>query len=241
MERNIILKWLSGYGYGGGYGCGDGFGDGFGYSCYDGGDGNGDGNGYGAGSGQGKGDGYGSSIGYCRGNDFGDDISDGNGNGYGNGDDGKIIKHKSYDVFYIDCMPTIITVIIGNYAKGFTIGQDYQLTPCYIAKSENGNLFAHGSTLEEAMEDLQEKISNAMTDEEKIELFCQTFKKGEKYKGTEFFKWHSILTGSCLFGKNEFVKKHNLNVEDLYTVNEFISICENDYGGDIIKELKKYY
>lgn len=216
MEKELVLKWLSSNGYGDGNGSGDGNGNGDGYGY---GDGNGDG--YGNGNGNGYGDGY--------------------GNGDGSGDGEKIIKHKGYNVFYIDNMPTIITAIFGNYAKGFTIGEDYQLTPCYVAKSEIGNFFAHGETLEKAMEDLQEKIADNMSDEEKIQMFCTTFKKDEKYKGTEFFKWHSILTGSCLFGRNEFVKNHNLDVEALYTVNEFITICENDYGKDIIKELKKYY
>ena len=30
-----------------------------------------------------------------------------------------------------------------------------------------------------------------------------------------------------------------LNIEDYFTVDEFISICEDDYGSEIIKELKE--
>lgn len=42
-------------------------------------------------------------------------------------------------------------------------------------------------------------------------------------------------------GRNNFIKNHEINLKDKYTVKEFINICENYYGSDIIKELKKYY
>jgi len=143
-------------------------------------------------------------------------------------------------VYYIDSVPTIITAILGNYAKGYTVGGDYQLTPCYVAKSPNG-LFAHGKDLHEAEGALLEKINESLTEEERIELFCQTFKKGEKYKGDVFSTWHHHLTGSCLFGRNRFIEEHNLDLEAEYSVLEFISICENAYGSEIIKKLKYYY
>ena len=197
MEKELILKWLSGSGSGSGYGYGDG---------------------------SGSGSGYGSGYGY------------GDGSGYGYGE--KIIKVNGEDVYYIDNVPTIITAILGNYAKGFTVGQDYQLTPCYVAKSDNG-LFAHGKDLHEAEEALIEKITESMTEEERIDLFCQTFKKGEKYKGKEFFDWHNRLTGSCLLGRNEFVKNHGLSLEESYTVEQFIELTENAYGSSIIKALKR--
>ena len=176
----------------------------------------------------GSGDGSGYGYGY----------GDGSGSGSGSGE--KLIKLNGEDIYYIDNVPTIITAILGNYAKGYIVGVDYQLTPCYVAKSPNG-LFAHGKDLHEAEQALITKISESMTEEERINLFCQTFKKGEKYKGTEFFDWHNRLTGSCLFGRNEFVKNHGLSLEDAYTVEEFIALTENAYGGCIIKELKKNF
>lgn len=62
-----------------------------------------------------------------------------------------------------------------------------------------------------------------------------------KYKGTEFYTWHHILTGSCEMGRNSFVKNHELNLENKYTVKEFIDICKNDYGSEIIRKLEKLY
>ena len=76
--------------------------------------------------------------------------------------------------------------------------------------------------------------------DEAIEKFMEKFKKkGEKYPGTEFFEWHHYLTGSCLMGRKSFVRNHGLDLDALYTVDEFIALCEDDYGGEIIRQLKK--
>ena len=37
------------------------------------------------------------------------------------------------------------------------------------------------------------------------------------------------------------MKNYELNLEDKFTVLEFIKICENDYGGEIIKRLEEFY
>ena len=42
-------------------------------------------------------------------------------------------------------------------------------------------------------------------------------------------------------GRNSFVKNHDINLDDEFTVKEFIKICENDYGSSIIKMLKEFY
>lgn len=98
-----------------------------------------------------------------------------------------------------------------------------------------------GKTLKEALQSLQQKIFENMNTEEAIEKFKEKFENNKKYKGTEFYIWHHILTGSCKMGRDSFVKNHNLDLEKKYTVKEFIKECEKDYGGEIIKQLKEYY
>lgn len=88
---------------------------------------------------------------------------------------------------------------------------------------------------------MEEKIFEDLEPEEAIEEFRKVFNNVDKYKGTEFFKWHHILTGSCEMGRKSFVKNHEINLEDEFTVKEFIEVCENDYGSSIIKMLKKFY
>lgn len=75
--------------------------------------------------------------------------------------------------------------------------------------------------------------------DEAIEQFMNKFEKDKSYKGTEFFEWHHYLTGSCLMGREGFVKNHGLDLEKEYTVKEFIELTENDYGSKVIKELKE--
>ena len=109
---------------------------------------------------------------------------------------------------------------------------------CYIAKGEDK--FAHGETFAEAQKALQDKIFEDMDTEEKIERFLQEFQPGVKYPAKSFYEWHHKLTGSCEFGRNAFVKNHGINIESgMYTVEEFIKYTENDYGGDIIQQLKE--
>lgn len=217
MENNIIEKWIvnldsfAGSGYGYGSGCGSSSGYGYGY-----------GSGYGSGSGDGS--------------------SSGDGSGYGSGDGYflQIKKHTKRDVHYIDSIPTIIVSIFGNYAKGFVIREDtFELTKCYLAKDPVSGKVAHGDTLKEASVALYAKIMDSMTVQEKIESFCAQFEKGKKYKGKVFFDWHHILTGSCMFGRKQFVDERHLSLEDEYTVDQFIEICENAYGADAIKKLKE--
>lgn len=227
-----VKEWIenngSGFSYGDGYGLGSGFSYGFGLGSSDGyGDGYGSSDGYSDGYGSGDGRGLGSGYGDCY------------GSGYGFGSGGGVEKYNNMPVYLIDGIQTIITHVKENFANGYILNEDFTLIPCFIAKG-NG-YFAHGKTLREAREALQSKIFEYMDTAKVIEEFAKKFNKGEKYPGTEFFEWHHYLTGSCLIGRESFVKNHGLNLDNLYTVKEFIDICENDYGGEIIKKLKEFY
>jgi hypothetical protein len=199
---------------------GDGYGDGDGY-----GEGSGDGDGYGDGSGSGDGDGYGDGSG--SGDWFGD--------GYEN-----IASYNDIKCYYIDSVPTLITSVKGNVAKGFILNKDFTLSNCYIVKQDN--VFAHGKTLKEAQSSLIQKLIQRIPVEERIEQFVSKFKNGKKYPAKQFYDWHHSLTGSCSLGRDNFCLNHNINIStDKLTVKEFIGLTENSYGADIIIQLKKYY
>ena len=219
MEKKLIEEWLKvDNGNGSSYGFGDGSGSGSSY-------GSGDGNGSGFGSGFGSGDGIG----------FGFGSGDGNGSGYGYGNG--ISKYNNHYVFIIDNISTIITSIHGNVAKGFILNKNLTLEKTFVAKGNNK--FAHGKTLKEAVADLQKKIFDDLDIEEKIEMFNKQFNRVEKYSGEEFYKWHHILTDSCTAGRDNFVRENNLDLKKLYTVDEFIKITKDSYGGNIIKKLRE--
>ena len=76
--------------------------------------------------------------------------------------------------------------------------------------------------------------------EEKIEVFLKEFQPDVKYKARLFYEWHHKLTGSCEFGRNSFIKNHDIDLDNgLYTVKEFIEITKNDFGGEIIRQIEE--
>ncbi len=217
LSINTVLE----FGYGDGYGSGSGSGSisGYGNGC-----GNGEGYGSGSSYGYGTGSGSGSGIGY-------------GGDGYSYSD---IKALKGNIVDYVDSLPTIITQVHGNFAKGFIVKSDFTLSPCYIAKV--GNSFAHGYTLKEAFVDAERKGVDKIPIEERIKKFVETFGSlDSEHKGKKFYDWHHLLTGSCRMGRDEFCKAHGIDLKKKYTVRYFLDITDKSYGGDIIKLIRKTY
>ena len=187
-------------------------------------------------SGYGDGSGYGSGSGYGDGSGSGDGYGDGSGSGYG---DGSAINMFNGDkVYIIDEMPTIIKSVRNNIAKGFILNGDFTLIPTFVVK-ENGK-FAHGETLHDAFDSLQEKLYDDSTEEERLEAFKKHFPDfTKKVSAKELFHWHHVLTGSCKQGRMSFCANKGIDIDkDAYTVHEFIGLTQDSYGGDIIRKLK---
>jgi len=194
--------------------------------------------GYGYGYGSGDGSGYGYGDGYGDGSGYGDGYGDGSGDGSGFGDGEDVLEYNHQKVYKIDGTPTIIDSVHGNYAKGKILKDDLTVRECFIAKC--GNYFAHGATLKQALSSATEKYNENKPLEERILEFNEKFPENDvPYSGTELFSWHHILTGSCLFGRQQFCADKGLDVNSLYTVREFISLTENAFGSDVIRELKQ--
>ena len=139
----------------------------------------------------------------------------------------------------IDDTPTIIKSIRNNLAQGFILNSDFTLTPTFVVKENNQ--FAHGGTLHEAFESLQEKLYDYSTEEERIEAFKKQLPDfSASVSAKELFHWHHVLTGSCKQGRLSFCKSKGIDIDnDVFTVNEFIELTKDSYGGDIIKRLKE--
>jgi hypothetical protein len=136
-------------------------------------------------------------------------------------------------------MPTLIDSVHGNYAKGRILNEDMTAKECYIARC--GNYFAHGETLKEAMYDAREKYEENSPIEDRIARFNELFPDRDiPVPASELFHWHHILTGSCKMGRVSFCESRGLDYKDgMYTVNEFIDLTKDAYGGEIIKKLIK--
>lgn len=200
-------------------GSGSGSGSGYGYGY-----GDGDGSGSGDGDGSGSGSGYGS----------------GDGSGYGSGDGDGIKVFNGDKVYLVDNIPTIFISIRGNVAKGYILQSDLQLKPCIIVKENNK--FAHGDTLRDAFNSLQEKLYDDSTEEERIEAFKKKFPEYDvKYDNGDLFTYHHVLTGSCRMGRESFVSDRGLSLDGKTSIREFVELTKNAYGGDIIKKLPIAY
>lgn len=147
---------------------------------------------------------------------------------------------NGYEVHRIDDMPTIITSVRGNVAQGFIVQSDLQLKPCYVVKENNK--FAHGETLHDAFNSLQEKLFDDSSEEERLDAFKKKFPEYDvKYDNRDLFKYHHILTGSCRIGRELFVSNRGLSLDGKTSVREFVKLTKNAYGGDIIKKLPGVY
>ena len=211
--------------YSSGCGCGDGndsnysSSHGYGY-------GNGDGIGYGCISGSGG-------VYNDNAYDYNYHYDDGSGCGDGDG----IKNFCNNEVYEIDGVQTIIKRLHGNCAKGFILRSDLTLTPCYIVKYNS--YFTHGKTLKEAREAAFTKAMNDMPVEDRVAAFWKYHNRTDHYPVSDFFEWHNRLTGSCEMGRKEFAREHEIDLENgEITVDEFIKLTENAYGGEIIRKLK---
>jgi len=184
------------------------------------------GSGYGSGDGSGYGSGDGSGYGY----------GDGSGYGYGDG----ISAINGDPVYRIDDVNTIIKSVHGNVARGFIPQSDLTLTPCYIVKGNNQ--FAHGDTLRNAMTALTDKLFEDMPEEQRIAEFIKAHPDpNAAYPNQDLFDWHHKLTGSCLAGRNAFVKDRGLTLDGSTTVAAFVELTKHAYNGGVIQNLAKAY
>ena len=184
----------------------------------------GDGSGAGSGDGSGYGSGYGDGSGYG----YGSGDGSGDGSGYG------IKKYDGEDVHMIDGVPTIITSVHGNIAKGFILKGDLTLMPCFIAKVDG--CFAHGETVRQAVTDARDKAFEDMPQEERITAFLDAIKPNTEYPVMTLYDWHHRLTGSCEAGRKAFAKDHGIDLSADMTREEFFELTKDAYGGSVIRE-----
>ena len=191
---------------------------------------------------------------------YGTAVPDGDGRGKGVGEDNSFVANadyiphgedtpcvgfgvkviNGYEVHRIDDIPTIITSVRGNIAQGFIVQSDLQLKHCYVVKENNK--FAHGETLHDAFNSLQEKLFDDSSEEERLDAFKKKFPEYDvKYDNRDLFKYHHILTGSCRMGRELFVSNRGLSLDGKTSVREFVKLTKNAYGCDIIKKLPDVY
>ena len=182
--------------------------------------------------------GFGSGSGFAS--SFGSSFGPGFASGFAPGSGFDIKSYINKPVYYIDDIPTIIQSIRGNVAKCLVLKSDLTTTPCFIVKV--GNCFAHGNTIKEALRDAQRKHFSTIGEEERLFEFVKSHKWGVEYPDKDFYEWHSNLTGSCKMGRDMFAKEHGLeNLDGKHTVEWFVALTKDAYGGEIIKRIPGLY
>ncbi len=225
--KTILIHFGSGSGYGFGDGSGHGFGDGCGY-----------GDGYGGGSGSGFGDGEGYGGGFGSGFGGGGGFGEGYGGGFGSGEIW-VLDNKQCYITDIDGIRTALysAKVKNNIAimKGFIFNRN-SLKSTFVCLQDGKS--AHGDTLAESMQDLQDKILFSL-DFEKIVIDLKSkYKLTDKILACELMSIHRAITGSCKQGCLGWAQQHNINLEyDKFTLVEFINLTKNAYGSDMIHKL----
>ena len=140
----------------------------------------------------------------------------------------------------IDNVPTIIHAVHGNVARGAILKSDLTTESCYVVKQDDK--FAHGETLRDAMSALRDKLFEDMPEDERIAAFVAEHQLGAEYPVSDLYEWHHRLTGSCEMGRKAFARDHGIDIEhDVMTVERFIELTKNAYGGETVRKLDKMY
>lgn len=155
------------------------------------------------------------------------------------GDVDSVIAFNKIPVYKIDGVATLIYSVKGNVAKCAILNNDLTLSRCYVAKS--GDYFAHGKTIQDAVRDATNKSFTNKPIEERIKEFVLKFNAGKKYPTSDFYSWHTVLTGFCELGKKSFVENNGIDLKEKITVQSFIELVKNQYGSEVINKLKKHY
>src|SRR5690606_15679001 len=116
---------------------------------------------------------------------------------------------------------------------------DLTLTCTFVCRV--GNHFAHGETMRDARRDAERKHMENMPVEDRVNEFLEKFSSKESVSVSDLYEWHTTLTGSCDQGKKQFCKQNGIDLNGSMTIDEFISLTINQYGGDVIKLLKEKY
>ena len=140
---------------------------------------------------------------------------------------------KQLNLKYIDGYSMIINsskkvddyiIYKAQYLKG---GNLKDLPRCFIA--EKGKYFAHGDTVQKAIQDVQFKF---LQETFNLDDLVKQIKTKQMVSVNEY----RLLTGACSMGVAEFMKEMNIDVDEL-PLSEVLQITKGRFGYDKIVEL----
>lgn len=102
---------------------------------------------------------------------------------------------------------------------------------CYVV--EKDNVFSHGTSVKEAIEDLIYKVSDRDISNYKW-LTLESVLTFE-----ETIKMYRTITGACSNGTKYFVEQNKDKVKESYTISEVIALTKDHFGNDKLVEFFK--
>ena len=124
----------------------------------------------------------------------------------------------------------ILSEVVENKGNVYHVRNGVNEPISYVVTDGN-NHWAHGSTLEEAKQDLLFKVNERdKSDYENLTLDSElTF--------DESVVCYRVITGACSFGTQDYLE-HRLPKpkKEKYTIKEMIELTKNEYGGDTFRQ-----
>lgn len=158
----------------------------------------------------------------------------------------KILKEKYYyTLVQKEFVPVIVVdgdimVVLSEKKRNNLILYKTQYLNAFIDNKtdkqyvvSNGEFFAHGETLEQAINDLTFKILQQKDTQDHIKRVCE--------QGYMMATDYRLITGACWYGTNKWLEENGYTWEDKKTIEEVIELTKGYYGCERLKESFEKY
>ena len=153
---------------------------------------------------------------------------------------------KSYNgqkVYHIEDIAVILHSVVGHAANCSVIQPDMSLKRGVLVRY--GNSFGFAEHSQEAFEKARElsiKRGWEHAEEDPIAYMHKNYPDAEaQLERKTVFDLHNVLTGSCLDGREEFIKQRNISLEGTITLKEFFDLSKYEFGKETIAKVAKSY
>ena len=151
--------------------------------------------------------------------------------------DGKKLKADTYyillDMKFQECVyiDGIISIVINKHKNVYKVRNLGETKESYIV--QDGDVYSHGSTIQEAKDSLIYKISNR--DTSKFDNYTLETELTLK----EAIEMYRVITGACESGTRYFVETILTDKKEKYTVQEVITLTQGQYNNEKLVEFFK--
>ena len=139
-----------------------------------------------------------------------------------------LLDKKFQECVYID---GIISIVISKHENVYKVRNLGEIQESFIV--QDGDVYSHGSTIQEAKDSLIYKISNR--DTSKFDNYTLETELTLK----EAIEMYRVIAGACEGGTRYFVENILTDKKDKYTVQEVITLTQGQYNHEKLVEFFK--